>query len=338
MNQPVRVSIAGLASARTGTHDPSGEEGPSAALLAGVLTRLGIPVELRPERDADSIGPTALVDLLPPLETPSKALGVWCHPTACLWQHREQEATFADHVEAAQRAGVSQIFLLGAPDHPRAGGEPWQEWLRPLLPFAAVLCAQADHLLQTLDPDSASTLAETGALEQLPRWLNGGILHDLSNYLMSCGAGVVLIGLREHGVYLRTNPNSERVSFIRKFAPGDHIAAHLAMWTERDMLIPPFEIAGAGDRSSVDALAAGFIASILHGLTPGEAIRMGAAVSASAAETEHPYESMPLWEAVEARVEGGWPQGHCGLDLGGWSASQSESDHESSQSESDDDA
>lgn len=319
MNQPVRVSIAGFSSAPTETPDPSGHEGPAAAVLAGVLTRLGIPTEARLDPGGDFLGSSLLANPLPLLESPATTLGVWCHPTACLWQHRKKEEAFAAHVDTAERAGVTQIFLLGAPKHPRSGGDPWQEWLRSLLPYAAVLCAQADHLLQTLDPESANNLAETGALEQLPRWLNGGILHDLSSYLMSCGAGVVLIGLREHGVYLRTNPNSERVSFIRKFAPDDHIAAHLAMWTERDMLIPPFEVGGTRSSHSVNALGAGLIGSILHGLTPGESIRMAAAVSAFAAEANHPFDFVPPWEVVEARVESGWPQGHCGLDLSGWS-------------------
>jgi sugar/nucleoside kinase (ribokinase family) len=220
---------------------------------------------------------------------------------------------------SAAEDGVTQVLLLDRPPGPRGNGEPWQTWLTGVLPYTDILCAQADSLAELMDPQGTRHLAEDGRLHNLPAWLTGGILHDLSGFLLAHGVGCVALGLRDEGVYVRTNSDSNRVAFVRKFAPDDQIAAHLAAWTERDMLIPPFASEPANRYSGTDALAAGMVGSLLRGLTPGEAMRMAAAVVAFAGESVAPLDSMDSWEVVTARVEGGWEQGHCRIDLSGWS-------------------
>ncbi len=340
--------------------------GPGVALLAGMLTRLGIScsAQLECAVDAPGIllrhvmercgpglrtnwrssatghtntltvnnwldaqpaltspfeGSDFCLEGLPILEPASRAMGIWCYPASGVGRSRTRESAFRARMVAAEERGTTQIMLLGAPLAQREGGEPWQEWLRPLLRHTDVLCAQADALLETLDPEGALELSRAGTLHDLPAWLTGRILHDMSGYLMDCGVGVAVIDLAGHGVYLRSNRDSSRVAFVRKFAPDDRVAAHLANWTERDMLIPPFAVEVANRYASSDALCAGIVTSIVHGLTPGEAIRMTAAVMGFAAESVNPIESVDRWDVVQARVEGGWAQGHCLIDLSGWS-------------------
>ncbi|MDZ7638048.1 MAG: hypothetical protein U5J83_07330 [Bryobacterales bacterium] len=276
-------------------------------------------------KDGDCIYPSPLsasdfcFDDLPLPEAANRVVKIWCHPAQGLGGSKAREEAFAKRMSAASDRGASQILLLGKPLVERDCGEPWQAWLRPLLDHTNVLCAQAGHLLETLDAPAAQRLSEAGRLKDLTSWLTGRILHQMSGYLLECGAGIVLIGLGDHGVYLRSNPDSSRVAFVRKFAPDDHVAAHLANWTERDMLIPPFEAEIANRYSAPDAMCAGFVAAFLRGLSPGDAIRMAAAVEAFAAETEDPIGSVEAWDVVQARVEGGWAQGHCRIDLSGWS-------------------
>lgn len=256
---------------------------------------------------------------LPTREPASRAIGVWCYPAAGIGRSQAKEDAFALRMAAARERGTTQVLLLGPPSAQRESGEPWQDWLRPLLAHTDVLCAQADALLETLDPAAALALSRTGSIRDSPSWLTGGILHDLSGYLLSCGVGVAVLGLAGHGVYLRSHPDSGRVSFVRKLAPDDRVAAHLANWTERDILIPPFEIEVANRYASADALCAGVVASLVRGLNPEEAIRMTAAVMGFAGESANALESMAAWDVVQARVDGGWAQGRCEIDLSGWS-------------------
>lgn len=258
-------------------------------------------------------------DDLPGAQVDARTVAVWCYPSAMLCGNSSAERAFEARMASAAQRGVTQVLLLDCPPAPRETGEPWQTWLSRLLPYTDILCAQADSLAELLDPQGTRPLAEDGRLHDLPAWLTGGILHDLSGFLLAHGVGCVVLGLRDEGVYIRTNADSNRVAFVRKFAPDDQIAAHLAAWTERDMLIPPFAIDRANRYADTDALGAGIVASLLRGLTPGEAIRMAAAVVAFAAESVSPLGVMDSWEVVQARVEGGWQQGHCRIDLSGWS-------------------
>ena len=252
-------------------------------------------------------------------EPAPRTIRVWCYPASAIGCSRRNEAEFASGMAAARGCGTTQVLLLGSPFTQREGDEPWQDWLRPLLAHTDLLCAQADALVEILDPEAALELSRAGTFRELPCWLTGGILHSMSGYLLDCGVGVVVIGLGDHGVYLRSNQESSRVTFVRKFAPDDRVAAHLANWTERDILIPPFEFEAANRYSSSDAMCAGMIASLLHGLAPEEAIRMTAAIMGFAGEAADPVQSMVAWDAVQARVDDGWPQGRCRIDLSGWS-------------------
>ncbi|MCC6263769.1 MAG: hypothetical protein IT169_09350 [Bryobacterales bacterium] len=259
---------------------------------------------------------------LPTRQPASRALGVWCYPAAGIGNSSAREDAFALRMAAARERGTTQVLLLGAPLAQREHGGAWQSWLRPLLACADVLCARADTLLETLDPVAAAELSRAGKLRDLPSWLTGGILHDMSGYLLDCGVGLTVLSLAGHGVYLRSNRDSSQLAFTRKFAPDDRFAAHLAEWTERDILIPPFQIDARNRYASADALCAGVVTSLVRGLIPEEAIRMTAAVMGFAAESADAVESMPSWDVARARVDGGWAQGRCGIDLSGWSDSQ----------------
>ena len=261
---------------------------------------------------------------LPLGEGASRSVGVWCYPASLVWQDDGEEERLSGLMADYAEHGVTQVLELGLLDLDRPGGVrrnggPWQEWLRPLLPFTDVLCVQGDDLLKLLDPESARSFSEQGTLHDIPMWLTGRILHEMSGFLLSCGLGVAVIGLREHGVYFRSNPNSDRVTFARKFAPDDQVASHLAMWTDRDMLIPLFECEHGNTYSATDALTAGIVAAIVGGMSPGDALRFAAAVVSFCLEAADPLSKIPLLDVVKARVDGGWTQAHCGLDLRGWS-------------------
>src|SRR5690606_14528318 len=175
--------------------------GPGVALLAGMLTRLGIACTAQLECAVDAPGillrrlmerrapvlkanwrssPTGHTNTLtvnnwldtqpaltdpfkasdfclegqPILEPASRAIGIWCYPASGVGSSRTRESVFQTQMVATRERGTTQIMLLGAPLVQREGGEPWQEWLRPLLLHTDVLCAQADALLETLDPEA----------------------------------------------------------------------------------------------------------------------------------------------------------------------------------------
>lgn len=255
----------------------------------------------------------------PGSEPRSRMVGVWCYPHWLLSGEATAEDMFQARMASTAESGTTQLLILGPPFANRRNGEPWQPWLVRLLPFTEILCAQADDLVALLDEDSTRQWKEDGRLHDLPSWLTGGILHHLSSFLLSCGVGCVVLGLRDDGLYLRTNADSNHVAFVRKFAPDDQVAAHLASWTDREILIPPFAVEPRNRYAATDALAAGVLGSLVRGLTPEDTVRMAAAVVGFAAEAEDPMQVLDSWDVIQARVDGGWQQGHCRIDLTGWS-------------------
>ncbi len=255
---------------------------------------------------------------LPPLEECRGALGMWSGAEHCETSQVDGDFLLPAKLEKWEDTGLTRAVALGGPGASLSARDISHSWLRACAPNTEILCGQADHLLSYLDPKAAASLSAKGQLTQLSQWLNGSLLHEMAGFLLELGAGVVVIGLREQGVYLRTHADGNRVAFARRFAPDGSVAAYLAEWVDREMLVPLFEAERQNTFSATDAIAAGIAASLLAGQTPGDLLLSIAAVATLAGESRNPLDGMAPWEVVQARVEGGWIQSHCRIDLSGW--------------------
>lgn len=285
--------------------------------ITGVTTRLLDPQSLT------AVGPIGGDPVqgcppLPPLAETRGSIGIWAGAGAC--EPADPTGGFAlpAALQTFEDTGLTRILSLDEPANSLMHSGTEHAWLQSCARHAEVLCVQADHLLRYLDPQAASHLLARGVLGSLPEWLHGSLLHEMANFLLELGVGAILIGLRDEGVYLRTHGDGDRVAFARRFAPDGEVAAYLASWIDREILVPLFDVPVCNRFSRTDALTAACAGGLLAGLDPADLLLSAAAVVSLASEQPNPLDGVPTWEVVQARVEGGWSQAHCHIDLSGW--------------------
>ncbi|MCW5962893.1 MAG: hypothetical protein KIT83_02555 [Bryobacterales bacterium] len=275
--------------------------------------------------EADWTSNDTVVDLpeLPPLDELRGALGIWSGAEHCERLRSDAEFVLPTRLEQYEDTGLTRVVAVSAPGPTLVAQKAEHAWLRACAPRMEILCGQADHLFRFVDPKTASSLDAGGQLRQLRDWLNGSLLHEMAGFLLELGVGAVLIGLREQGVYLRTHHDGNRVAFARRFAADGNVAAYLAEWIDREMLVPLFLADTQNAFSRTDACAASLAAGLLAAQTPGDLLLSAAAIVTLAGEERNPVDGVPSWEVAQARVEGGWSQARCQIDLSGWGGDDS---------------
>jgi sugar/nucleoside kinase (ribokinase family) len=93
----------------------------------------------------------------------------------------------------------------------------------------------------------------------------------------------------------------------------------IEMWHSRALWDPSFHVADvAGATGSGDAAAAGFLASVLRGLSLEDALHMANAVGACNLTAPDAQGGILSWEETAAKVESGWPRNPLDLSEEGW--------------------
>ena len=124
--------------------------------------------------------------------------------------------------------------------------------------------------------------------------------------VLARGVSAVLIKLGHRGAYLRT-------------AEGG--LAGRKGWERRELYTPVFHVApdlwttGAGDST-----IAGFLASVVRGLSPEEALTMAVAVGGCCVEAPDATSGVRPWEETVRRVKAGWKRTQARVDESGWKA------------------
>ncbi len=118
--------------------------------------------------------------------------------------------------------------------------------------------------------------------------------------------------LGEEGWYLRTTANQSRLAPLRVCAP------QIEAWADRELLAPCFAVEVVGTTGSGDCSVAGFLAGLIHGLSPEEAMTSAVAVGACNVEAADATSGIPTWAEVQARVRAGWARRAVTIPLPGW--------------------
>ena len=85
---------------------------------------------------------------------------------------------------------------------------------------------------------------------------------------------------------------------------------------DQDRVFCEVEVVGA--TGSGDCAIAGFLAGLLKGQRPEEALTSAAAVGACNVEQADAVSGVPSWEEVQARIRPGWKRRDPTLSLPGW--------------------
>lgn len=132
------------------------------------------------------------------------------------------------------------------------------------------------------------------------------LLSAIAAEMLALGTSIVVLKLGARGLYLRTGPQGA------PFLPGDG-------WRSRELWAPCFQPKPlVGTTGAGDATIAGFLAGVLRGQSPEEALTSAVAVGACNVEAADALSGVRSWEETQARVAAGWGRQLVTINAPGW--------------------
>lgn len=159
-----------------------------------------------------------------------------------------------------------------------------------------------------------------GMLRQAPSGdiltlVNGKLLREIADELLSMGVAIVGLKLGEHGLYVRTTANSARLAASGLCAPE---LDKIDNWTGRELLAPCFEVEVVGTTGAGDCTIAGFLCGMLQGLSIEDTLQTAVGVGACNVEQADATSGIPVLAKLQERIHSGWARREMKLDLPGW--------------------
>lgn len=206
-------------------------------------------------------------------------------------------AQLAEIFRRAKASGVLTSLDMAMPDpNGPSGRANWPAILERTLPYVDVFLPSIEELLFMLrrsdfDRWQGSVLAH----------LTQTYLRALAGELLDMGAALAGFKLGAMGLYLRVTGDAARLENMGALAlPADQ-------WRDFSARHPAFEVQVAGTTGAGDSAYAGFLAALLKGCAPPEAMRWACAVGACNVEAVDAISGVQSWEATAARLAAGWP-------------------------------
>lgn len=219
-----------------------------------------------------------------------------------------------DLLRQVKQLGPTTSLDMARPDPAsEAGRADWRRILERALPYVDVFLPSFEETLFMLDRPRFDELQRTGESGDSDAQADAALPRELSDQLLSMGAAVVALKLGTQGLYLRTTDDPDRLASIGACVPED-----TALWVNRELLAPCFEVEVAGTTGSGDCTIAGFLAGLLRGLSPEEVMVAAVAVGACNVEKADATSGVPSWDAVQERIRSGWGSRPVAISLPGW--------------------
>lgn len=195
-------------------------------------------------------------------------------------------------------SGATTSLDICCPDPASEGGKvDWRKILGIVLPSVDIFLPSIEELLWMLRWDTFQMFNESrNFLEQV----TPGLLSELSEELIEMGVRLLVIKLGERGLYLRSSDKTE----LAKIGPAAPM--NLDAWANQELWAPCFKVKVVGTTGSGDSTIAGFLAGLLRGLEPAQAVTMAVAVGACNVEAADALSGLRSWEEISFRVSAGW--------------------------------
>lgn len=218
-------------------------------------------------------------------------------------------------VEILQRVcsgGTTTSLDLTFPDPAApAGRADWKAILRQSLPFVDIFLPSIEEVLFMLRRPTYEALRKQYGADLL-QGITPELLSDLAEELLALGVKIVGLKLGDRGFYLRTAGRAA-IADLGRAAPTDPAA-----WADRELWSPCFRVEVVGTTGAGDATIAGFLAALLRGLGPAEAVTAAVAVGACNVEAADALSGLRPWDETMRRVATGWPRHALTLNAPGW--------------------
>ncbi|KEQ24950.1 carbohydrate kinase family protein [Paenibacillus tyrfis] len=212
--------------------------------------------------------------------------------------------------------GLTVSLDMAKPDPESAAGQAdWRAILASALPYVDVFMPSFEEVLFMLNRERFHQLSQEAASGDLLPLANGSLLSELSGQLLDMGAAIVALKLGEHGLYVRTTSDPDRLSAMGACAPAGGLSAG---WLGCELLTSCYEVEVKGTTGAGDCTIAGFLYSLLRGMPLEEAVHAAVGVGACNVEQADAVSGIPPWADVQSRMNRGWAKREQKLDLADW--------------------
>ncbi len=239
------------------------------------------------------------------------------YPPLMRRMYEREGAELAALLARAKAGGATVSVDLARPDpDSEAGRADWRAILRRTLPSVDLFLPSLEEILYMLRRDRYEAMAQAHGAAELLHHADGALLRSLADELLEMGAAIVVLKLGEHGLYLRTTADADRLARMGRRAP-----AQTERWRDRELLATCYRVTAAGTTGAGDCTIAGFLTGLLrHGASPEpEAVLNGAvAVGACNVERADAVSGVPSWDDVQRRMQAGWARRDQALPLADW--------------------
>lgn len=218
-------------------------------------------------------------------------------------------AELADMFQRAKSTGATTSLDMSMPDPQGPSGHAdWPKVIERTLPYVDIFGPSFEELLFMLDRPRFDELEATG---DLLANMTPADVRALSDAVMAAGAKVLLLKIGEYGAYLRT---AAGLDGFGRAAPPD-----LDAWTARELWAPCFvPVETVGTTGTGDVTIAGFLAGVLRGQSPEDALITATAVGAYSVEAPDALGGVTSLDETLARIEAGWARQSLSVDAPGW--------------------
>lgn len=221
------------------------------------------------------------------------------YPTAMARMFAQDGLELSELLRRAKETGVTTSLDTSMFDtQGRAGQTNWPLFLSQTMPFVDIFMPSLDEILLMLAPQTE------------PKHPDPVLCRELAHRLLELGAGVVVLKQGEHGLYLRSAAPKDGRDLGRAFHHLD------GEWHNRELWAPAFAVQTIGTTGAGDCAIGGFLAAVLRGMGPQEALLLAAAVGACNVEAADATSGVRSWRETLSRIDAGWPQR--ALSIPGW--------------------
>lgn len=221
----------------------------------------------------------------------------------------ELEAVFRQ----AKETGVTTSLDMSLPDPTSpAGRAPWRCILERTLPWVDIFMPSIEEILFMLHRKTYVQADSEDSNAGFFSHVTPELLSELGNELLVMGARIVGLKLGHRGLYVRTSDQAA-LQALGRAHPADATA-----WTQRELWAPCFRVDVVGTTGAGDATIAGFLGSLLRGMTPEAAVTTAVAVGACNVEASDALSGIRSWQATLDRLAAGWPRHELSLNARGW--------------------
>jgi sugar/nucleoside kinase (ribokinase family) len=184
--------------------------------------------------------------------------------------------------------GLTTSLDMAFPDpNSPSGKADWRAILCKVLPFVDIFVPSIDEILFMLNETETSNLSTN-------------LLERVSGELLDMGTKMVLLKLGSQGLFLRTTEFSSGLNL------GRIDLVNPQQWSRFKTWEPCFEVDVAGTTGSGDVTVAGFLAALLHGLSPLDCVTFALAVGASNVEMPDALSGVRSYDETWKRIKSGW--------------------------------